>query len=142
MSERRAAPRRPIEEETMVKLVFCCRRKPEMSFEAFQARWLDIHGPLVRKLRRELPMMKRYVQSHTIPGPASDGLRVSRGAGEPYDGITEVWFESLEAMDVSGGGEAAVDAARQLLEDEGKFLDLPRCAVFMTEEKEIFSSDG
>ncbi len=121
----------------MIKLVYCCHRKPEMSAEEFQRRWLDGHGPLVKKLRRELPMMKRYVQSHTIHGPASDALRASRGAGPPFDGITEVWLDDLEALGADGG-EDAVAAARKLIEDEAEFLDLPRCAVFVTEEKEIF----
>lgn len=121
----------------MVKLVFCCRRKEEMTLEEFQKRWLDVHGPLVRRLRKDLPMMKRYVQSHLLPGSATSGLQASRGSAEPYDGITEVWFDSLES--VGGFGEqAALEAGRKLLEDEAKFLDLPHCSVFMTEEKEIF----
>jgi uncharacterized protein (TIGR02118 family) len=121
----------------MVKLVFCCRRKEGMSLEEFQKRWLEVHGPLVRRLREDLPGMRRYVQSHLLPGPATSGLQASRGAADPYDGITEVWFDSLES--VGGNGEqAALDAGRKLLEDEAKFLDLPRCSLFMTEEKEIF----
>jgi hypothetical protein len=121
----------------MIKLVFCCRRKEGVTREAFQARWLDIHGPLVRKLRKDLPMMKRYVQSHTLPEPASDGLRKPRGSMEPYDGITEVWFDDLESVG-GDGGAAALAASRRLIEDEGEFLDLARCSVFLTEEKEIF----
>ncbi len=121
----------------MIKLVYCCRRKQGMSLEEFQKRWLDVHGPLVRRLRQDLPMMKRYVQSHTLLGPESSALRASRGAAEPYDGITEVWFDSLES---SGAfeGQAALAAAQKLIEDEAEFLDLERCAVFLTEEKEIF----
>ena len=119
-----------------VKLVFCCRRKPELSLEAFHETWLSDHGPLVRRLQAQIPGMQRYVQSHLIPGPASEMLTQSRGAAEPYDGITEVWFESLESL--GDTSEAALDAGRQLLEDEGRFLDLPRCAVFLTEEHEIF----
>jgi uncharacterized protein (TIGR02118 family) len=120
----------------MVKLVFCCRRKPELSLEEFHARWLDVHGPLVKRLREQLPQMKRYVQSHTLMVPATEMLRASRGAKPPYDGITEVWFDSVEALDMSE--EEALDAARQLLEDEGKFIDLPNSALFLTEEHEIF----
>ncbi len=120
----------------MVKLVFCCRRKPDLSVEQFQERWLEVHGPLVKRLRVQLPQMVRYVQSHTLMGPATDLVTRSRGAKEPYDGITEVWFPSLEALDMSE--PEAVDAARQLLEDEGKFIDLPNSAVFLTEEHEIF----
>lgn len=125
----------------MIKLVFCCRRKPGLTREQFQKRWLEVHGPLVRKLRAELPMMKRYVQSHTLAGPVgdavNDGLRASRGVKEPYDGITEVWFESLEAMG-GGGGEAARAAGQRLLEDEAEFIDFAGSAVFVTEEHEIF----
>jgi hypothetical protein len=121
----------------MIKLVFCCRRKPEMTREEFLARWLDVHGPLVRRLRQDLPMMKRYVQSHSLPDEISEGVRASRGAGPAYDGITEVWFEDLESMG-NDGSEAALSAGRALLEDEAEFLDLPRCAVFLTEEHVIF----
>ena len=125
----------------MIKLVFCCRRKAGMSREAFQKRWLEIHGPLVRKLHKELPMMKRYVQSHTLGGAVGDavqdGLRASRGTMEPYDGITEVWFDGLEAMG-GGTGEAGRAAGQRLLEDEAEFIDFAHSSVFVTEEKEIF----
>ena len=120
----------------MVKLVFCCRRKPELSLEQFQKRWLDVHGPLVRRLRVSVPQMKRYVQSHTIPGAPSETLRASRGAKEPYDGITEVWFDSLEALGASS--EQGLAAAQQLYEDEAEFIDFANSAVFLTEEHEIF----
>lgn len=125
----------------MIKLVFCCRRKQGMTREEFQKRWLEVHGPLVRRLRAELPMMKRYVQSHTLAGPVGDavnaGLRDSRGAGLAYDGITEVWFDGVEAMG-GGTGEAAKAAGQRLLEDEAQFIDFAGSAVFVTEEKEIF----
>ena len=119
----------------MVKLVFCCRRRPELSLEQFQQRWLEVHGPLVRRLRAKIPQMQRYVQSHTIAGDASEMLRASRGAKPPYDGITEVWFDSLAALGASGAD--GVDAARQLLADEAEFIDLANSAVFLTEEHEI-----
>ena len=80
--------------------------------------------------------MKRYVQSHTLPEPASEGVRAPRGAAEAFDGITEVWFESLESL--GGDSEGAVAAARALIEDEAEFIDLARSHVFLTEEHEIF----
>ncbi len=120
-----------------VKLVFCCRRRPELSLEEFHQSWLNDHGPLVRKCREHLPQMKRYVQSHLIEGPASDGFRASRGSGEPYDGITEVWFDSLEAIGTGSSAEA-IAAGKQLLADEQRILDLPNCSVFLTVEHEIF----
>jgi len=120
----------------MVKLVFCCRRRPELSPEQFRRTWLDRHGSLVRSLRTALPMMRRYVQSHTLEGPANEAIRASRGSREPYDGITEVWFDSLEAM--AGSSEATLAAGKRLLEDERTFIDLANSSVFLTEEHEIF----
>ena len=81
--------------------------------------------------------MTRYVQSHLIPGPGTDGLRSSRGSAEPYDGITEVWFDSLESVGAATT-EEALAAGRALLKDEARFLDLPNCSLFLTEEHEIF----
>jgi len=120
----------------MVKLVFCCRRRPELSREEFQRTWLDQHGPLVRRLRAAIPSMRRYVQSHTLDTPANDAIRTSRGSAEAYDGITEVWFEDLEALGATSA--EAADAARELLEDEARFIDLARSSVFLTVEHEIF----
>ena len=95
-----------------------------------------MHGPLVRRLRERLPQMRRYVQSHTIPGDPSEMLRASRGAKEPYDGITEVWFDSLASL--GAPGTDGLDAARRLYEDEAEFIDFANSAVFLTEEHEIF----
>ena len=89
-----------------VKLVYCCRRKPGMSLEEFHKYWLEQHGGLAIRLREKMPGMKRYVQSHTLPGPGNDMLRASRGALEAFDGITEAWFDSVESM--ADGGEDGV----------------------------------
>lgn len=119
----------------MVKLVFCCRRRPEMTVEDFHHYWLESHGPLVRSLRSSFPGMRRYVQSHTIATPVNDALRASRGAGEPYDGITEVWLDDLESL---GTTQEALEAGQRLLEDERTFLDLSRSSLFVTVEHDIF----
>ena len=122
----------------MIKLVFCCRRKPELTREEFLVRWKDAHGPLVRKIQASaLPSMKRYVQSHSLPDELSAPIQASRGALPPFDGLTEVWFDDLESM-AGDGSEAAIEGAKALLADEAEFLDLPNCHVFLTEEHEIF----
>ncbi|MBP1685373.1 MAG: EthD family reductase [Deltaproteobacteria bacterium] len=120
----------------MIKIVFCCRRRAELTPEDFQKRWLEVHGPLVKRLRARLPMMRRYIQSHTIFGTMTDALRASRGAAEPYDGITEVWFDGVEHLQATD--QDALFAAQQLYEDEAQFIDFARSAVFLTEEHEIF----
>ena len=119
----------------MVKLVFCCRRKPDLTREEFQRYWLEEHARLVRSLREAIPSMVRYVQSHTIDTPANDAIRAGRGTKEPYDGITEVWFEEIGG---GAGTEASIEAGRRLLEDESTFIDFAGSSVFYTEEHEIF----
>jgi uncharacterized protein (TIGR02118 family) len=120
----------------VIKLVFCCHRNPALTREEFQDYWRDKHGPLVRSLREQLPQMLRYVQSHTVADEVNDSIRQGRGSGEPFDGITEVWFKDLASM--GSTTEGAVEAGRKLLEDESRILDFPRCSVFITEEHEIF----
>ena len=119
----------------MIKLVYCVARKQGMSREEFYRTWLEDHGPLVKSHAKALRAV-RYVQSHTGMDELNEGLKASRGLEDPYDGITEVWFEDLASM--GGDGEAAAAAGRRLLEDEAEFIDLENSVVFMTEEHTIF----
>ena len=79
----------------MIKLVFCLRRLPHLSREQFQRYWLDSHGPLVRQLAPALGL-KRYVQVHTVRSAFNDALRAHRGAPDDFDGVAELWWESVD----------------------------------------------
>jgi uncharacterized protein (TIGR02118 family) len=120
----------------VLKLVFCCRRQPQLTREEFQRYWREDHARLVRSLRDQLPQMRRYVQSHALDDSINDFIREGRGTGESYDGITEVWFDDLDSM--TSTTEDGLAAAQRLLEDEATFLDFARCAVFLTEEFDVF----
>ena len=120
----------------MVKLVYCIRRREDVPPDEFHRYWLEDHGPLVRSVAGAIGAV-RYVQSHTIAPDVNAFLRESRGSTEPYDGITEVWWESLAALEASMQTAESQDAQRRLVEDESRFIDFARSAVFMTEEHEI-----
>jgi hypothetical protein len=120
----------------MQKLVFCCRRQPHLTAEEFQRYWLENHANLVRSVRAALPQMTRYVQSHTLHGPATDAVRAGRGTAEPYDGVTEVWLDDSPHPERSESD--AAEAGRRLLEDELSFVDMSRSSVFLTVEHVIF----
>jgi uncharacterized protein (TIGR02118 family) len=120
----------------VVKLVFCLRRLPRMSLEEFQRYWLETHGPLVRTHAATL-RIKRYVQVHTLDSPANEALRRSRNAGEPYDGVAEAWWNSIEDLAAANASPEGREAARELLEDERKFVDLSRSALWVGEEHPI-----
>jgi EthD domain len=119
----------------VIKLVFCCRRRAELTAEEFQEYWLNSHADLVRSVRAAIPTMTRYVQSHTVFGPLTDGVRDSRGTGEPYDGVAEVWLDFDATAD---DPEAMAAAMQRLLDDELTFVDMPRSSVFIAEEHVIF----
>jgi uncharacterized protein (TIGR02118 family) len=121
----------------MIKFVYCVRRRPEMSPEAFRKYWLENHGPLVRSYAAAL-RAKRYVQSHTIETPLNHAAQQPRGTRPPYDGITEVWWDRLEDLVEALSTPEGQRANQLLAEDEARFCDLPNCSVFFTEEHTIF----
>lgn len=121
----------------MVKLVFCLRRLPHLSREEFQRYWLGTHAPLVQE-RAALLGIRRYVQVHTLDTPRNDALRARNGSDEPYDGVAELWYDSLESMGGARSAEAR-QAGRELLEDERNFIDLPRSPMWLAEEHELVS---
>lgn len=107
----------------MIKLTFCLRRLPHLSREEFQRYWREQHAPLVAAKAKTLGIV-RYEQVHAGFDATSEAIRASRNAPEPYDGIAEIWFESEEAMQTAGRNPGVSEAARELLEDERKFIDL------------------
>ncbi len=120
----------------MIKLTFCLVRRPEFTREAFQAYWFDHHAPLVASVKDAL-RIRRYVQLHSLPVEASAALRIARAGPEGFDGVAQLWWDSLE--DVLGNTDPdAQSAGQRLLEDEQKFIDLPRSPLWWGEERVIF----
>ncbi len=121
----------------MLKLVYCVRKRADVSDQEFYRYWRDEHGPLVRSFQ-EAMHADRYVQSHTVDVETNELLRASRGSGPPYEGITEVWWSSREEFEAGLATQQGSAAATALLEDEKNFIDTEGCSLFMTEEHEIF----
>jgi len=122
----------------MVKLVFCLRRRPEMSREECQRYWRDHHAPLVRR-HAETLRIRRYVQTHSLDTPVNDMLRVSRGGPEGYDGVAELWWDSLDDLATAASTPEGQAAGAELLEDERRFIDLANSPLWLAEEHEIVS---
>ncbi|BCW89302.1 hypothetical protein sos41_24600 [Alphaproteobacteria bacterium SO-S41] len=120
----------------MIKLTFCLVRLPHLTREAFQDYWFNVHGPLVRSVQDVLHI-RRYVQLHSLDEETSGTLRVSRGGPPQFDGVAELWWDSLEDMAVAQLDPEATDAGRLLLEDEKRFIDLSHSPLWWGEEKTI-----
>jgi uncharacterized protein (TIGR02118 family) len=67
----------------MVKLVFLCRRRPELSHERYVELLLGGHVPLALKHH---PTLRRYVVNV---------VEATRGPAPALDSIGELWFDSL-----------------------------------------------
>ena len=121
----------------MIKMMFCLRRRADLSREAFQHYWRDRHAPLVAEVAPVL-RIRRYVQSHGFDDPRIAVPVEARGATvSAYDGVAELYWDSIEDLVAVNHSKAARDAGRRLLEDERKFIDLANSPLFWVREDRI-----
>lgn len=121
----------------MIKLTFCLIRLPHLSRQEFQDYWRDSHALLVMAHRRALGFRK-YVQSHTISDAARLPLALDRGSmGLDYDGIAHFWWDDMATLAAAGATPEGQRAGELLLEDEKRFIDLPRSPIFLSHDLTI-----
>lgn len=123
----------------MLKLSFALRRLPQLSRQEFQRTWRQDHAPLVEKHRQAL-RIRRYVQLHTLDDPVNDVLRASRSGPEAFDGIAELWWDSLEELTAALATPEGAAAGAELLADERRFIDLERSPLWVGREQVVFES--
>jgi len=106
-----------------VKNVEFVARKPDMEVGAFQRYWREVHGPL----GASIPMVRRYVQSHTRRSAYESG-RVPA-----FDGVAITWFDDTRAMRAS----AATPEYARVRADEPNFLAPGPAPFIITREHVI-----
>jgi uncharacterized protein (TIGR02118 family) len=121
----------------VIKLVYCIRKRADVSTEEFHRYWRERHAGLVTSFVA-IMHARRYVQSHTLDTDLNEALRASRGLAPAYDGITEVWWDREEDLVASMATDAGRQAYAALLDDESKFIDFAESSIFMTREHLIF----
>ncbi|HZZ51467.1 MAG TPA: EthD domain-containing protein [Pseudonocardia sp.] len=121
----------------MIKIVYVVRARSDIDPAEFYRYWLEEHAPKMRSIAQTVGAI-RYVQSHTIETPLSQPMVDSRNMSRPFEGITEVWFESTQAMIDAFGTADGAAGMQMLLDDERHFVDLVGSTMFVTEEHEIF----
>lgn len=122
----------------MVKLVYVIRAHPGISREEFHRYWREEHAPKVAAAAGALGA-RRYVQSHTLDSPLNDALLDGRGGMvRAFEGITEVWWDSIDGLIAALGTPEGQEAGAMLAADEAQFIDFEASSVFLTEEHEVF----
>jgi uncharacterized protein (TIGR02118 family) len=118
----------------MLKIVFCLKRRPDMSRADFLRYWEEDHAKVLAEVAGPLGM-RRNVHNHTITTPLDERVRLARGAEmDDYDGVAESWFDSIEALVAAASSEEGRRASKRLAEDEARFVDFSRSRVFFVEE--------
>ena len=117
----------------MIKLVFCLRRRADVSPAAFRRHWREVHGPLVAGHAATL-RIRRYVQTHTIDSPTGRALAASRAGAEAFDGVAELWWDSEADLAEATATPAGQAAGAALFADEARFIDHARSAIWLAEE--------
>jgi len=112
----------------MIKVVSLVYRKKGINNKQFLSYWLDKHGPLAVE---NIPGVLHYTQNHPIATP---------GAPDDADGITEMWFEDMDAyndyIEWRNSHEADI-----MKESEEKFLDEAQTRRYVVEEH-VFKKVG
>jgi len=121
----------------MIKLVYCIRKRKDISSERFHHYWRYQHSENVKSVQQDIRAI-RYVQSHSCEPEINAALLQSRGLAPAYDGITEVWWESAEQLNAALATPEGQKAMQFLIDDESTFIDFSESRVFMTTEHEIF----
>ena len=69
----------------------------------------------------------------------AEALRRNGGAPMPFDGIAELWLDDLEAFR-RPRREKARRAARELLEDERRCIDLAASPMWLDAERDVLAT--
>jgi uncharacterized protein (TIGR02118 family) len=123
----------------VIKIVFCLRRKPGLSFEEFQRYWREDHAALVSRHASTLKI-RRYVQSHTFHDPRIAAGAAARGSSiAAYDGVAELWWESIDDLIEATSTEEGRAASLALRQDESNFVDLAESPIFYARDNIVVS---
>lgn len=121
----------------MIKLAVLLKRRKDLSFEEFDRYWDGTHGDLVVGIPEFTRHVHRYSQAHLIdPTYNGEGMAWKRA---DFDGIAEVWFESIEAMTTAFNEPRFIEIVGP---DDEKFIDRDATAILVTREFEKIPLHG
>jgi len=103
----------------MFKAIILLSRGDDQSPEDFRRWWLEEHAPLAR----QLPGLRGLV-FNLVSGPGQ--------ADSPYDGVSELWFDSQEAFDAA----YATDLGKQVASDSLSHVS-GRLRLFVEEHTQV-----
>ena len=109
----------------MIKFTILLTRKASLTHAEFAAYHKEVHAGLFTSLQVVKNTVRRYVQQHAIP------VELPGMPPVKYDGITELWFDDLDALARCFSDPEYMERIRP---DEASFLDLHACDFIVSTE--------
>lgn len=99
------------------KVLLFMKRRPDITFDEFQAYYENHHAPLCQKY---LKGVKRYIRRYTTPQ-----IHPENGAGDDlgFDVITELWFDDESVFKGTIDYLSTAIMPDEIIEDERKLFD-------------------
>jgi uncharacterized protein (TIGR02118 family) len=116
----------------MKKLTFLFKRKPGMTPEQFREHYENRHVPLALRL---LPYFSDYARNYIRHDLAyrPEGLHIDNAPS--FDVVTEVTFATDADYDLMMSRLADPTVAKQIIEDEERFMDRKATLMFFVDEE-------
>ena len=126
----------------MIRISYLMRRKAGLSREEFQSYWSDKHPKAAPDDAFEVLGVKRYMQVLPIETEARNLVIGPRTElVEDFDGMAELWVDSLEALESNWSTEQAKEYIEIFFKDEQNFIDWRRSTILVSKEFNVFGLD-
>ncbi len=112
----------------MIKFTIQLTRKPTLTHAEFVEHHKMTHAHLFMSIAVVKDTVRRYVQQHAIP------VELPGMPPVKYDGITELWFDDVNALARCFSDPEYMARVRP---DEELFLDLHACDFIVSTENEV-----
>jgi hypothetical protein len=106
----------------MINVVYCMRRRADLSLQQFLDHWGNEHAPIVT---RNLGVLRLAGYQRIVPREHAMSSRIERRniSQPPYDGIALLTWASEEDLQLSLNDPLALEVQRALAGDEKLFVD-------------------
>ncbi len=121
------------EKGPLVKLYYVLNGHPHQSLDEAQSYWRVNRGPDLRRYGQAIRIL-RYIQVHRLDDELNAEFTAPRETQEPsYCGHEEFWFDRA-ALQLALTSPEGVKAMAALIDEERKFVDLSRSAIWLGKE--------
>ena len=119
----------------MIRLVYLIRKRPDLDVETFRARWRELHADSAATWGPALGL-QHYTMASRLDTVCNTCVTKPRGIEvAPYDGVIEMWWDSLQDYQAGAGSSAGLSAIDTLVDAERRFVDFSRSTAFFVEQE-------